>query len=170
MRIIPKTRQRRRRLMLTLFLVFGVGMTVLFLLFANRELVSLYYTPTQIVTGKAPIQRTFRVGGMVVKDSIKRQEDGVTVQFVVTDYANSTKVQYKGILPDMFTENQAAIAEGTLDKNGMFVAKEVLAKHDEKYLPPEVEKTLKKKGMLGGKYPDSKVNVDIKSESVKAGK
>lgn len=161
MRIIPKTRQRRKRLLLVLFLVFGVGTTVMFLLFANKELVSLYYTPTQIQTGDAPIKRTFRVGGMVVKDSIKRQADGVTVQFVVTDYQNSTTVQYRGILPDMFTENQAAIAEGKLQKNGVFVASEVLAKHDEKYLPPDVAKSLKNKNAAATGYSNKKPETPI---------
>ena len=145
MSMLPSTEQRRARLRLVLLLVFGVGTTVMLLLFANRDSISLYYTPSKIAAGKAPTTRAFRVGGMVEAGSVKRQKDGVTVRFTVTDYAHKTVIQYKGVLPDMFAEKQAAVAKGRINKEGIFVATEVLAKHDEKYLPPAVRKSLKNK-------------------------
>ena len=95
--------------------------------------------------GKMPADLLLQVGGMVVKDSIKRQDDGVTVRFIVTDYKHSIAVQFKGSLPDMFKENQAAEAEGRFGKDCVFIADNVLAKHDEKYMPPAVAKSLQKK-------------------------
>ncbi len=149
MNIIPKTQERRKRLLLVFFLVFGVGSAISLLLFANRDYISLFYTPTKVAAkiaeGKMPADLMFQVGGMVVKDSIKRQEDGVTVRFIVTDYKHSIAVQFKGALPDMFKEDQAAVAEGRLGKDCVFVADKVLAKHDEKYMPPAVAKSLQKK-------------------------
>ena len=149
MNIIPKTEERRKRLLLVIFLVFGVGSAVSLMLFAGRDYISLFYTPTKVVAaiaaGKMPADRQLQVGGMVVKDSVKRQEDGVTVRFIVADKEHSIAVQFKGTLPDMFKEDQAAVAEGRFGKDCVFIADNVLAKHDEKYMPPEVAAALQKK-------------------------
>jgi cytochrome c-type biogenesis protein CcmE len=96
-----------------------------------------FFTPTQIVTKEAPVGRTFRVGGLVEPGSLKRQPDGVTVNFVVTDTANKILVSYKGVLPDLFKEGKGVETQGRIDSNGVFEASEVLAKHDENYMPPE---------------------------------
>lgn len=165
MSILPKTERRRRRLLFVMFLVLGVGTSGFLLLSAKSDQFNLYHTPSKIaeliktsefakyytpskllVDGKEIQQRVLRVGGMVVEKSLKRIGDGVTVEFVVTDYKHSTKIQYRGILPDMLKEGQAAVAEGLLDANGVLIANKVLAKHDEKYLPPEVAASLKEKG------------------------
>ncbi len=144
MSILPKTEQRRRRLALVLVLVFGIGTAVLLILFDNKSALSMFYSPTAIANGKAPLKRRIDVGGIVVKGSKKRLADGVTVQFVVSDMKNNITVQYKGILPDMFAEGKGAVAKGKLNANGILVADKVLAKHDEKYMPPPVKKALQK--------------------------
>jgi cytochrome c-type biogenesis protein CcmE len=96
-----------------------------------------FFTPSQIAAGEAPKDRSFRIGGMVEAGSLKRQADGLTVHFVVTDTAKSVPVAYKGILPDLFREGKGVVAEGRLGADGVFRADQVLAKHDENYMPPE---------------------------------
>jgi len=102
-----------------------------------------FYSPSDIKAGKAPTNHLFRVGGLVEKNSLIRQEDSLMLEFRVTDQAETIGVQYTGILPDLFREGQGIIARGKLNKNGLFVAEEVLAKHDENYMPPEVADSLK---------------------------
>jgi cytochrome c-type biogenesis protein CcmE len=104
-----------------------------------------YYDPSQVALGKAPLTKRFRIGGMVVKGSVARKPGDLEVRFVLTDFAHQVPVEYTGVLPDLFREGQGIIAHGTMNSNGAFVADEVLAKHDEKYMPPEVAASLKNK-------------------------
>jgi len=99
--------------------------------------VVFFFSPSEVATGKAPVAKTFRIGGMVEKGSVKRLPDGVTVQFIVTDSAKTIPVMYSGILPDLFKEGKGVVAQGKLSPDGTFRASEVLAKHDENYMPPE---------------------------------
>ena len=103
-----------------------------------------FYNPSQVLAGDAPSGRTFRIGGMVTEGSLKRTEGTLQVRFVVTDYQHSIPVSYEGLLPDLFREGQGVIAHGKLSASGEFVADEVLAKHDENYMPPEVAESLHK--------------------------
>jgi len=102
-----------------------------------------FFTPTQVAAHEAPQGRTFRIGGLVAPGSLKRQADGLTVQFVVTDTAKNILVVYKGILPDLFREGKGVVTQGRLGPDGVFQASEVLAKHDENYMPPEAAEALK---------------------------
>ncbi len=101
-----------------------------------------FFTPTQVASGEAPKTGNFRIGGMVEEGSLKRLPDGLRVEFKVTDTARTMQVQYKGILPDLFKEGKGVVAEGSLNKDGLFVADQVLAKHDENYMPPEAAAAL----------------------------
>ncbi len=138
-------RHRRNRLLLVLFLVVTSGSAVGLALMALNENINLFYSPQQIVDGQAPVGPLIRAGGMVVEGSVQRSREDLKVSFVISDLqAAAVKVQFEGILPDMFREGQGVIALGTLNTQGVFVASEVLAKHDENYMPPEVADTLKK--------------------------
>ena len=106
--------------------------------------VVFFFSPSQVAAKEAPLDRSFRVGGMVEKGSLKRQADGLTVQFIVTDTAQSIPVVYTGILPDLFKEGKGVVAQGKLGPDGAFHASEVLAKHDENYMPPEAAAALAK--------------------------
>lgn len=121
--------------------VVGAGVTMALQAF-NENLV-FFFSPTQVAAKEAPEGRTFRLGGVVEPGSVERQKDGVTVTFKITDTAQSVPVLYKGILPDLFSEGQGVVAQGKLDSAGLFTASEVLAKHDENYMPPEAAKRLK---------------------------
>jgi cytochrome c-type biogenesis protein CcmE len=136
---------RRKRLLLVIGILVGVGASVTLAVLASRENIMFYFDPTQIAAGKAPADKRFRVGGMVVKGSVKREPGNIEVRFVLSDFAHEVPVTYAGVLPDLFREGQGIIAHGQMDKNGTFVADEVLAKHDEKYMPPEVAASLKNK-------------------------
>jgi cytochrome c-type biogenesis protein CcmE len=140
---------RRKRLYVVLAILGGVGASVALAVMASRENIMFYYDPTQIAAGKAPTSKRFRVGGMVVKGSVLRESGDLKVRFVLTDFAHQVPVEYTGVLPDLFREGQGIIAHGAMGANGAFVADEVLAKHDEKYMPPEVAASLKQKA--GGK-------------------
>lgn len=102
-----------------------------------------FFTPSQVAANEAPQGRSFRIGGMVVPGSVKRQPDGVTVQFVVTDTAKDIPVYYRGALPDLFREGKGVVTQGRLGPDGVFQASEVLAKHDENYMPPEAAAAIK---------------------------
>lgn len=134
---------RRNRLGLILLMIAGLGVASWFGLRAFNENLMFFFSPTDIVEGKAPRDHLFRIGGMVVNGSVKRPGDGLTVSFVLTDMAEKVTVEYTGILPDLFREGQGIVANGKLNENGVFVAQEVLAKHDENYMPPEVVDSLK---------------------------
>jgi cytochrome c-type biogenesis protein CcmE len=135
---------RRKRLWVVVGILGGVAASVALAVMASRENIMFYYDPTQVAAGKAPLAKRFRVGGMVVKGSVTRKPGDLQVKFVLTDFAHEVPVEYTGVLPDLFREGQGIIAHGTM-QNGEFVADEVLAKHDEKYMPPEVAASLKNK-------------------------
>jgi len=134
--------KRSRRKMLVAMVVFGVAIASVLLLNAFEENINAFYSPTQIHAGEAPADRTIRVGGLVVDGSVRREENSLAVQFDLTDNAEMVQVSYTGILPDLFREGQGIVAMGRLDASGLFVADEVLAKHDENYMPPEVADAL----------------------------
>ncbi|MCK5189565.1 MAG: cytochrome c maturation protein CcmE [Methylococcales bacterium] len=135
---------RRQRLILILLMVAGVGTAATFALKAFNENLMYFFSTTEVAEGKAPEGAKFRLGGMVVNGSIERPDKGLMVRFVLTDYSKQVTVEYTGILPDLFREGQGIVANGRLNKSGVFVAEEVLAKHDENYMPPEVEDSLKR--------------------------
>lgn len=135
---------RRRRMMLVGLILLGVSSAVAFALTAFQDNLLYYYTPTDISAGKAPAGRVFRVGGMVPEGSFKRAPGSLEARFVLTDYQHDVTVAYTGVLPDLFREGQGVIARGKLGPEGLFVAEEVLAKHDENYMPPAVAESLRK--------------------------
>lgn len=130
---------RQKRLMFIVAGVAALGGAVGLALYALKDNVSLYFTPTQVFNKEAPQGRSFRIGGLVVEHSVQRESDGLTVHFEVTDTARSMPVVYTGILPDLFKEGKGIVAEGKLEANGIFRAAQVLAKHDENYMPPEAK-------------------------------
>jgi cytochrome c-type biogenesis protein CcmE len=136
---------RRKRLFVVLGILGGVAVSVSLAVMASRENIMFYYDPSQVIQGKAPVAKRFRIGGMVVKGSVARAPGDLQVRFVLTDFAHEVPVEYTGVLPDLFREGQGIIAHGTMNARGAFVADEVLAKHDEKYMPPEVAASLKNK-------------------------
>jgi len=134
---------RRNRLGLILLMIAGIATAVFFGLRAFNENLMFFFSPSDVIDGKAPKEHLFRLGGMVVKGSVQRPGEGLTVKFVLTDMAKEVAVEYTGILPDLFREGQGIVANGKLNDSGVFVAQEVLAKHDENYMPPEVAGSLK---------------------------
>ena len=144
---------RKKRLLIVLAILAGVGIAVGLALSALQQNINLFYTPTQIAAGEAPQGTRIRAGGMVKKGSLERSADSLDVRFVVTDFAKEVTIHYRGILPDLFREGQGIVALGKLDGTGVLVADEVLAKHDEKYMPPEVTKALKDSGKLPDGMP-----------------
>ena len=134
--------KRSRRKMLVAMVIFGVAVSTVLALTAFEENLLYFYSPTQIHAGEAPENRSFRVGGLVVDGSVRREEGSLAVQFDLTDNAQVVPVSYTGILPDLFREGQGIVAMGKLNSDGLFVADEVLAKHDENYMPPEVADAL----------------------------
>jgi len=135
---------RHKRLLLILIGLSALSLAVGLILSAFKQNLMHFYTPTQILSGEAPQGRSIHIGGMVLKNSLSRLPDGVTVRFVVTDLAHEIPVTYHGILPDLFKEGKGVVAQGKIDANKVFVADEVLAKHDENYMPPEAAYALKK--------------------------
>lgn len=134
---------RNKRLAMVMAGIVGVGAAAGLIFYALGSGVSFYYSPTQVQNKEAPADRTFRLGGMVKEGSLQRENDGLTVHFIVTDFAREVDVTYKGILPDLFQEGQGVVAQGKLGTQG-FVAEEVLAKHDESYMSPEVAEMMEK--------------------------
>ena len=134
--------QRKKRLTLILFMVLGIGSAVGLLMYSLSQNINLFMTPTQIADGEAQVGRTIRAGGLVVEGSVERQQDGLGVLFKVTDGKAEVPIFYDGILPDLFREGQGIVALGQLNNDGVFQASEVLAKHDENYMPPEVKEAL----------------------------
>ncbi len=132
---------RHKKLLLVAVAVLGLSAVAALVLNAFRSNLVFFFTPTQVAKGEAPRERAFRVGGLVEKGSLSREADGVTAHFRVTDTANTIAVTYKGILPDLFKEGKGVVAEGRLD-GGVFAAEQVLAKHDENYMPPEAASAL----------------------------
>ncbi len=130
--------KRKQRLVLVGLLLAGIGLAVTFALLALKENINLFFSPTQVAGGEAPTGNSFRLGGMVVDGSVQREPGNLEVQFDLTDTAEVVTVVFAGILPDLFREGQGIVAQGKLRDDGVFVADEVLAKHDENYMPPEV--------------------------------
>jgi cytochrome c-type biogenesis protein CcmE len=128
---------RHKRFALIAAGLAALGGAAALILSAFQSNLVFFYTPSQVASHEAPQGRAFRIGGLVETGSVQRQADGVTVRFVVTDTAKSVPVLYSGILPDLFKEGKGVVAQGELDRDGVFRAREVLAKHDENYMPPE---------------------------------
>jgi cytochrome c-type biogenesis protein CcmE len=135
---------RKKRLTVVLFLLVGVAVAVGLTTYALRQNINLFYDPSQISAGEAPVDVRIRAGGMVEEGSVVRDPNSLKVEFRVTDFNASVPVEYVGILPDLFAEGQGIVAMGRIDNRGRFVADQVLAKHDENYMPPEVADSLKK--------------------------
>lgn len=133
---------RKKRLFIILALLVGVGATVGLALSALQQNINLFYTPTQIASGEVPDGVRIRAGGMVKEGSLKRSADSLDVEFVVHDGASEVAMRYRGILPDLFREGQGIVALGRLNADNVLVADEVLAKHDENYMPPEVAQAM----------------------------
>lgn len=129
---------RKQRLFTVLFIIVASSVAIGLVVFALRENMNLFYPPSKIAAGEAPVGKTIRAGGCVVPGSVKREETNLRVNFAVTDGASKVNVSYEGILPDLFAEGEAAVVIGKLTEEGSFVADQVLAKHDETYMPREV--------------------------------
>lgn len=140
--------KRKKRLMIVLFILGGAGTAIGLTLYALSQNINLFYSPTQIAKGEAPLNTRIRAGGMVVDGSVVRDPDSLRVEFAVTDFENSVPIVYSGILPDLFREGQGIVAQGEMDAQGKLQAVEVLAKHDENYMPPEVAEALEKAGKM----------------------
>ena len=134
---------RKQRLLLIGIMVVGASLATAFALKSFNDNLMYFFPPKDVVAGKAPKDALFRLGGMVVKGTVERLGNGMTVRFKLTDYEKEVTVEYTGILPDLFREGQGIVAHGRLNPQGVFVAEEVLAKHDENYMPPEVKASLK---------------------------
>ena len=137
---------RKQRLLIVLGLVVGLGAAVGLVLYALSQNINLFYTPQQVVSGEAPEGARMRVGGLVVDGSVRREADGLGVLFDLTDGQGTFTVRYEGILPDLFREGQGIVAQGAFAPDRSFRATQVLAKHDETYMPREVADSLKAKG------------------------
>ena len=133
---------RKKRMQLICLGILGIGVALALILTAFEKNLMYFYSPSEIHAGDAPAKRPFRIGGMVVEGSVVRQAESLGVWFNLTDTANEQMVYFEGILPDLFREGQGIVAKGRLNKSGLFVASEVLAKHDENYMPPEVAEAL----------------------------
>ena len=141
---------RKNRLIIVLFLLAGIAVAVGLTTYALRQNINLFYDPSQIAAGEAPVDVRIRAGGMVEEGSVLRDPESLKVEFKVTDFNSSVLVEYTGILPDLFAEGQGVVAMGRMTDNGRFVADQVLAKHDENYMPPEVAEALERAS--GGKH------------------
>lgn len=135
---------RKQRLIIICLMVAGIGLAVTFALQAFNDNLMYFFSTSDVAEGKAPSNAAFRLGGMVVKGSVERPGANLLVRFKLSDFSKEVVVEYTGILPDLFREGQGIVAKGRLDNRGVFVAEEVLAKHDENYMPPEVAGSLKK--------------------------
>jgi cytochrome c-type biogenesis protein CcmE len=133
---------RHKRIGFIIVGLAGLGVAAFLAAQAFRSNLVFFYSPSEVVAKAAPVDRTFRVGGLVEKDTLKRDNDGLTVRFTVTDTAKSIPVVYKGILPDLFKEGKGCVAQGRIGSDGVFYADQVLAKHDENYMPPEAGKAI----------------------------
>jgi len=140
---------RRKKLMWVLFTLAGAAVAVVLVVYAIGQKTDYYFDPTAIAQGEAPQDKRIRAGGMVVAGSVQRApDDPLSIEFAITDFKSSVPVTYQGILPDLFAENSGIVATGKM-QGETFVAGEVLAKHDENYMPPEVAKSLKENNRLG---------------------
>ncbi len=157
-----KARHKRIALIVGGLAILGVVATLVLNAFQSNLV--FFFSPTQVAAGEAPKGKTFRIGGMVKEGSIKREADGVTIRFLMTDTEKDMIVAYKGILPDLFKEGKGAVAQGKLGEDGVFTASEVLAKHDENYMPPEAAKAL---GDASDRAAANKAAVDAAAKTIK---
>ncbi|NLQ16569.1 cytochrome c maturation protein CcmE [Marinomonas sp. M1K-6] len=134
---------RKKRLLIITAILLILSAAIGLVMYALQQNINLFFSPSQIVMGEAPRNTNIRAGGMVVEGSIKRDPVSLAVSFEVTDFQHRVTIEYRGILPDLFREGQGVVAQGRLNDNGIFAATQVLAKHDEKYMPPEVSEALK---------------------------
>ena len=137
-------KRRHRRIVFICVSLAALGLATWLVLGAFRNNLVFFFSPTQIVAKEAPVNRTFRIGGLVENGTLRRDNDGLTVRFAVTDTANSIPVVYKGILPDLFKEGRGCVAQGRVGSDGVFYADQIMAKHDENYMPPEAARALDK--------------------------
>jgi cytochrome c-type biogenesis protein CcmE len=140
---------RQKRVAIIIGALVAISLATVLILNALNSNIALFVTPSEVAAGKAPAGQAFRIGGMVQDGSVKR--DGLTVRFVITDMVKDIPVAYTGILPDLFKEGKGAVIQGRLDANGQFIASEVLAKHDENYMPPEAKHALEQAQKNGSK-------------------
>ena len=138
--------KRKQRMIFVIVLLAGFGAATALALFAFQQNLLYFYSPSQLQAEGITTGQVFRLGGLVVDGSVERQSDGITTVFDLTDTAEQVTVQYTGLLPDLFREGQGIVAQGKINEQGIFVAQEVLAKHDENYMPPEVAEALKEAG------------------------
>ena len=144
------TPRRKQRLILVALMLAGVSIAAMLGLKAFNENITLFRSPSDIAAGDVNPDRPFRIGGMVVENSVQRRTDNLDIKFELTDHVNTVQVSFNGILPDLFREGQGIVAMGQLNPQGEFIASEVLAKHDENYMPPEVAEALEKAGKMPG--------------------
>lgn len=137
---------RKQRLILVLFVVVFASLAVGLMAYALRENINLFYPPSKIAAGEAPVDKRIRAGGCVLPGQVKRDSESLDVSFLITDGAASVEVRFSGILPDLFSEGEAVVVNGKLNGDGVFMASEVLAKHDETYTPPEVAESMQNTG------------------------
>jgi len=137
-------KRRHKRIAFIVIALASMSIAAYLVASAFRNNLVFFFSPTQVVAKEAPINRTFRIGGLVQEGTLKRDSDGLTVRFTVTDTAESIPVVYKGILPDLFKEGRGCVAQGKLSSDGVFQADQVLAKHDENYMPPEAGQAIDK--------------------------
>jgi cytochrome c-type biogenesis protein CcmE len=137
-------KRRHKRIGIILAGIAGLSLAAFLALSAFQNNLVFFFSPTQVAAKEAPVNRTFRIGGLVEEGTLKRDNDGLTVRFTVTDTAASIPVIYKGILPDLFKEGRGCVAQGRIGADGVFQAEEVLAKHDENYMPPEAGEAIDK--------------------------
>ena len=137
-------KRRHKRIGIIIAGLAGLSLAAFLALSAFQNNLVFFFSPTQVAAKEAPVNRTFRIGGLVEEGTLKRDGDGLTVRFTVTDTASSIPVVYKGILPDLFKEGRGCVAQGRLGNDGVFLAEEVLAKHDENYMPPEAGEAIDK--------------------------
>lgn len=135
-------KKRHKRIIFIAASLAALGLATWLVLGAFRDNLVFFFSPTQVLAKEAPVGRTFRVGGLVENGSLKRDPDGLTIRFVVTDTANTIPVLYKGILPDLFKEGRGCVAQGKVGADGVFYADQIMAKHDENYMPPEAARAL----------------------------
>lgn len=135
-------KRRHKRIIFISCSLAALGLATWLVLGAFRNNLVFFFSPTQVAAREAPIGRTFRIGGLVQDGTLKRDPDGLTIRFVVTDTANTIPVAYKGILPDLFKEGRGCVAQGKVGSDGVFYADQIMAKHDENYMPPEAAKAL----------------------------
>jgi cytochrome c-type biogenesis protein CcmE len=135
-------KRRHKRIIFIACCLFALGLAAWLVLAAFKNNLVFFFSPTQVAAKEAPQGRTFRIGGLVQNGTLKRDSDGLTIRFTVTDTANTIPVVYKGILPDLFKEGRGCVAQGKVGSDGVFYADQIMAKHDENYMPPEAAKAL----------------------------